>query len=63
MEILVNRFPTIPFYRYLKIWKAKKYYYESQDPAITDAFSLNPRTVKDSAMQTLNLLKNDTKTK
>jgi fatty acid desaturase len=37
-------YPTVPFYRYLKIWKAKQRYHESQNPATTDALSLVPRT-------------------
>ena len=36
-------YPTVPFYRYLKIWKAKNNYHASQDPAIVDAFALTPR--------------------
>ena len=36
-------YPTVPFYRYLKIWKAKKHYHQAQNPATTDAFALTPR--------------------
>ena len=36
-------YPSVPFYRYLKIWKAKKHFHDSQDPAIVDAFALTPR--------------------
>jgi len=40
-------YPTVPFYRYLKIWNARKQYHESQNPAITSTFSLRPRKVSD----------------
>jgi fatty acid desaturase len=39
-------YPTIPFYRYRKIWNARKTYHESKNPAITDTFSLTPRETK-----------------
>lgn len=36
-------YPTVPFYRLLKIWKAKKHFHASQNPATVDAFALTPR--------------------
>ena len=45
-HLVHNLYPTVPFYRYLKVWKAKKHYHESQNPAITDTFSLGPRRQK-----------------
>lgn len=42
-HLVHHLYPTVPFYRYLKIWNAKKGYHLSQNPAITDAFSLSPR--------------------
>lgn len=36
-------YPTIPFYRYIKVWQAKKHYHQAQKPATTDAFGLAPR--------------------
>ena len=42
-HLVHHLYPTVPFYRYLKVWKAKKHYHESQNPAITDTFSLGPR--------------------
>lgn len=36
-------YPTVPFYRYIKIWKAKKHFHKAQNPATTDAFALAPR--------------------
>ena len=41
-HLVHHLYPTVPFYRYLKVWKAKKHYHESQNPAITDTFSLGP---------------------
>jgi len=42
-HLVHHLYPTVPFYRYLKIWKAKQHYHESQNPAIVDTFSLGPR--------------------
>ena len=42
-HLVHHLYPTVPFYRYLKVWKARKHYHESQNPAITDTFSLGPR--------------------
>ena len=42
-HLVHHLYPTVPFYRYLEIWKAKQHYHESQNPAIVDTFSLGPR--------------------
>ena len=42
-HLVHHLYPTVPFYRYLKVWNAKKHYHESQNPAIVDTFSLGPR--------------------
>lgn len=42
-HLVHHLYPTVPFYRYLKAWNAKKHYHESQNPAIVDTFSLGPR--------------------
>ncbi len=42
-HLVHHLYPTVPFYRYLKIWNAKKNYHDSQNPAICKAFSLKPR--------------------
>jgi len=42
-HLVHHLYPTVPFYRYLKVWHAQREYHESQKPAITDTFSLAPR--------------------
>lgn len=42
-HLVHHLYPTVPFYRNIKIWKAKQQYHESQNPAVTNAFSLKPR--------------------
>ena len=42
-HLVHHLYPTVPFYRYIKVWNARKHYHESQNPAITDTFSLGPR--------------------
>ena len=43
-HLVHHLYPTVPFYRYLKIWNARKHYHQSKNPATTDTFSLSPRT-------------------
>ena len=42
-HLVHHLYPTVPFYRLLKIWYARKHYHQSQNPATTDAFSLSLR--------------------
>jgi fatty acid desaturase len=42
-HLVHHLYPTVPFYRLLKVWNAKKDYHEAQNPAIVDTFSLGPR--------------------
>lgn len=42
-HLVHHLYPTVPFYRYLKIWYARKHYHQSQNPATTNAFSLSLR--------------------
>ena len=42
-HLVHHLYPTVPFYRLLKIWYARKHYHQSKNPATTDAFSLSPR--------------------
>ena len=46
-HLVHHLYPTVPFYRLLKIWYARKNYHQSKNPATTDAFSLSPRTDND----------------
>ena len=41
-HLVHHLYPTVPFYRYLKLWNAKRQYHESQNPAVVDTFSLGP---------------------
>ncbi len=41
-HLVHHLYPTIPFYRYLKVWNAKRNYHESQNPAIVETFALSP---------------------
>lgn len=43
-HLVHHLYPTVPFYRYIRVWNAKRQYHESQNPAITDTFSLGPKT-------------------
>lgn len=42
-HLVHHLYPAVPFYRYLKVWNARKKYHEAQNPAIVDTFSLRPR--------------------
>ena len=42
-HLVHHLYPTVPFYRYLRIWEARRAHHESQNPATTDAFALTPR--------------------
>ena len=42
-HLVHHLYPTVPFYRNIKVWNAKKRYHESQNPAIIDTFALGPR--------------------
>ncbi len=42
-HLVHHLYPTVPFYRNLKLWNAKRQYHEAQKPATTGAFGLAPR--------------------
>ena len=42
-HLVHHLYPTVPFYRLIGVWNARKQYHLSQNPAITDTFSLHPR--------------------
>ncbi len=46
-HLVHHLYPTVPFYRYLKVWQAKRAYHMSQNPATTDTFSFAPRIALD----------------
>ena len=46
-HLVHHLYPTVPFYRYIKIWKAKKQYHQSQNPATTEPFGLAPIEAKE----------------
>jgi len=52
-HLVHHLYPTAPFYRYLKIWNAKKHYHQSQKPATVDTFSLRPRTESEDLLDHL----------
>lgn len=41
-HLVHHLYPTVPFYRYKQVWKAREAYHEAQLPARVDAFSLVP---------------------
>ncbi len=52
-HLVHHLYPTAPFYRYLKIWNAKKHYHQAQKPATVDTFSLRPRTESEDLLDHL----------
>ena len=42
-HLVHHLYPGVPFYRILRVWKAKSNYHQSQNPATVDAFALKPR--------------------
>ena len=43
-HLVHHLYPTVPFYRYLRIWKARRNFHLSQNPATTTTFGLTPMT-------------------
>jgi fatty acid desaturase len=41
-HLVHHLYPTVPFYRYLKIWKSRQHFHLSQNPATTTTFGLRP---------------------
>jgi len=42
-HLVHHLYPTVPFYRYLKVWKAKQNYHNAQNPALVGPLSLIPK--------------------
>lgn len=42
-------YPTVPFYRYKKVWQAAKQFHEAQNPARVKAFDLHPYNLSPSS--------------
>jgi len=43
-HLVHHLYPTVPFYRYIRVWRAKETFHQSQQPAHTSAFGLGPAT-------------------
>jgi ring-1,2-phenylacetyl-CoA epoxidase subunit PaaE len=41
-HLVHHLYPTVPFYRYLKIWKSRRRFHLSQNPSTTTTFGLRP---------------------
>lgn len=42
-HLVHHLYPTVPFYRYIQVWRAKERFHRSQNPALTSAFGLAHR--------------------
>ena len=42
-HLVHHLYPTVPFYRTIKVWNAQKTFHEAQNPATVDAFGLKPK--------------------
>lgn len=45
-HLVHHLYPTVPFYRYQKIWEARRHFHESHNPAQVDAWQLRPRRMQ-----------------
>jgi fatty acid desaturase len=45
-HLVHHLYPTVPFYRYRKIWLAKQKFHESHDPSIVTNFNISPERLK-----------------
>lgn len=44
-HLVHHLYPKVPFYRYIKVWRAKENFHLAQQPAQTTAFGIGPKTV------------------
>jgi fatty acid desaturase len=42
-HLVHHLYPTVPFYRYRRVWLARKDFHEAQNPAVVRAFGMRPR--------------------
>ena len=52
-HLVHHLYPTVPFYRSLKLWQARRHYHLSQSPATTAAFSLTPTVHRDNPVSSV----------
>ncbi len=52
-HLVHHLYPTVPFYRYLKVWRAREQYHLSQHPAMVRAFELGSETAAKTAPASL----------
>jgi len=43
-HLVHHLYPTVPFYRYIKVWRAKQNFHQEKQPAQASAFGLGPAT-------------------
>lgn len=46
-HLVHHLYPTVPFYRILRVWNARKTYHEAQEPATVGTFGLRPGALRD----------------
>ena len=52
-HLVHHLYPTVPFYRSLKLWQARRHYHLSQSPATTAAFFLTPTVHRDNPVSSV----------
>ncbi len=47
-HLVHHLYPTVPFYRYRRLWHARQQFHESQQPSTVQALALTPDRLRDS---------------